>query len=84
MWTQPAHCPEGPVRQGLQLSPDLHPYFVLNALDFVVRMRIERSRNQAPISSPSLSLDGVSADPQGRILGMKLVELLPRKRTPFE
>lgn len=54
MWTQLGHCPEGPVRQGLQLSRDLCSYFVLNPLDFVSRLRIERVRNQAPISSPSL------------------------------
>lgn len=54
MWTQPAYCPEGPVRQGLQLSRDLCSYFVLNPLDFVLKLRIGRIRNQAPISSPFL------------------------------
>lgn len=84
MWTQPAHRPEGPVRQGLQLSQDLCSYFFLNPLDFISRLRIERIRNQAPISSPSLQ--GSTAflpDPQGRILGRKHVEVLPTKRIPM-
>lgn len=66
VWIQPAPLFQGPVRQGLQLSPDLYPRFVLNALGFVARMGIERIGNRTPVSSASRSLDSISADPQGR------------------
>lgn len=62
--TQPAPCPEGPVRQDLQLHPDQQQYFLLTALDCLARLRVESSRKQASISSPSLSLKAFLPDPQ--------------------
>lgn len=64
MCTQPAPCPKGPVRQGLQLHPDLQQYFLLTALDWAAGMRVKTSRSQASISSPSLSLKAFLPDPQ--------------------